>query len=107
MIVYKYPLNIIETQTILLPSNAIFLNIQTINSGNLIIPIEDNIVFLYALVDPNRESKLCEIQICGTGYNIVTDIGKYIDTFKMFNETLIFHAFISSKSVEDGFSVRT
>jgi len=105
MVIDKYPLQIIDKQTILLPSDAIILSVQTINAG--VVPLEDNNVFLYAMVDPNYEPKLCEIQIYGTGHEIGTDIGQYINTFQMFNGNLIFHTFISDKSEKDGFSVRT
>ena len=84
--IYKYLLRVADSQELLLPIGAQILTVQTQGEG----------VCLWALIDPTAEKEVRIIEIYGTGHEINYGMGTnrvYINTFKMFNDTIIFHAF--------------
>lgn len=48
---------------------------------------------LWALVDPEKEKETRTLQIYGTGRDMPDFPGKYLGSFQIAGETLIFHVF--------------
>ena len=84
--IWKYELEVTDTQNIQMPKNAQILSVE-MQSGT---PV------LYALVDTDNNPEICLIEIFGTGHEIINDLGvrrKYLGTFMMRNDRLVFHVF--------------
>lgn len=88
--IYKYELNVETFQDVLLPIGAEILTIRS----------QNEIAYLYALVDPEQiEKENILIELYGTDETIQEDIGisrKYISTFEAFKGHMILHAFINT-----------
>ena len=84
MRIYKYPMVITDKQTILMPKDAVILDIQ----------IQDQQLVLWAIVNPGNEIEIRHFNIYGTGHEIDSEVSKqYIGTYKLFNGDLVFHVF--------------
>jgi len=84
MVVYKYNLEITDTQTLHLPKNVDILSVENQN-GYLV---------LYALV--NEQEKIFEyvdISVIGTGHQISFTTYTFIGTVSFSGGTLMFHVF--------------
>ena len=83
--IFKYPLEIIDTQFIELPLGAEILTAQ----------IQGDQLCLWAMVNalPEAIKKNRRIEIIGTGYPVPTGELKYISTFQVMDGSLIFHVF--------------
>lgn len=83
--VYKYVLSAEDTQKVPLPLGA----------KPLCVKVQGDKVCMWCLVDPNQtETNRVTVQIAGTGHNRTDLIGEYLDTFMMYNGSLVFHVFI-------------
>ena len=84
-IIYKYPLEIIDKQVILLPAYARILTVQA----------QHNAPYLWALVNPNLPNEVpVTIRMFGTGHSIKDSDGlAYIGTFQILEGDLVFHIF--------------
>jgi len=84
MRIWKFPLEVTDHQTILMPPRAQLLTVQWQNS----------ICCVWALCDQTDESReRRHIAIYGTGNPIPDNPGGYIATFQMYDGALVFHAF--------------
>lgn len=83
--VFKYPIDIIDLQYIMLPKDAEIISAQ--------IQGENEALCLWALVDPNAENKKRLIKIAGTGHEIHEADLKFINTFQIFHGKGVFHVF--------------
>ena len=83
--IYKYPLEIEDTQFVELPLGAEILTAQ----------MQGNQLCLWAMVNTSPEAinKNRRIEIIGTGSPVPTGDLKYISTFQMMGGVLIFHVF--------------
>lgn len=82
--VFKYPLSIVDLQTVTLPIGAKILCIKLQNEEPC----------LWALVDPSLDEKeTVNIRCAGTGHPIDEEIEEYIDTVILMNGRLVFHFF--------------
>ena len=81
--IWKYPLEIADEQTLQIPDGAQLLTVQS----------QDGAPCLWALVDPEAETKLCVLQVFGTG-NPVQDEGVYLGTFQVLQERFVGHVFL-------------
>ena len=84
--IYKYPLFVTRTQDVRLPIGADILTIQ----------VQNELPYIWALVDPMAEKESVTIEIFRTGEQINFDMGAdrvYISTFQVIDGTLVFHAF--------------
>ena len=83
--IFKYPLEIIDTQFIELPLGAEILTVQ----------IQGDQLCLWAMVNtlPGAIKKNRRIEIIGTGYPVPVGELKYISTFQIMDGSLIFHVF--------------
>jgi hypothetical protein len=84
--IYKYELELTDHQNIQLPIGAEILTV-----GN-----QNELVCLWALIDPVAEKEFRQIEIFGTGMPILSDMGtsrEYISTFQMDGGKLVLHAF--------------
>jgi len=84
--VWKFELEITDTQSIKMPKNAQILSIKKQND----VPV------LYALVDTDNEKETRLFEIFKTGHEIMYDMGvtrEYIGTYKMQNDRFVFHVF--------------
>lgn len=83
--IYKYPLEVTDTQFIELPLGAEILTAQ----------MQGNQLCLWAMVNssPDAIKKNRCIEIIGTGYPVPTGDLKYISTFQIAGGGLIFHVF--------------
>lgn len=85
-IIYKYPLEVAGKQVVSLPFGSEILSVQ----------MQNRKLCLWALVDPNEECEDRHIEMYGTGHPLGYDFGvphKYIATFQMEFEQLVFHVF--------------
>ena len=84
MRVFKYPLAMVDTQTVRMPYGATILSAQIQGSSGL---------QMWALVDETKTAmEIRSIVIVGTG-NPVPELGAFIDTFQMQDGSLVFHVF--------------
>lgn len=83
--IYKYPLEVTDTQFVELPLGAEILTVQ----------MQGNQLCLWALVNPSPDvfKKNRRIEIVGTGNPVPAGDLKYISTFQMLGGGLIFHVF--------------
>lgn len=82
--VYKYPVEIADVQTILLPIGAQILSVQEQN-GN---------AYLWAIVNPDTDSEPRRFRLYETGHNIETEnLLKFVGTFQLLGGRLVFHLF--------------
>jgi len=82
--IWKYPLDIQDNISIMVPEGAKSLCIKT----------QNNIPCLWMIVNTSS-AKLEELKlkIYGTGHNHDFILGEYIDTFLINNDSLVFHVF--------------
>jgi len=83
MKIWKYPLKLIDLQTIDFPVNSKILTAQ----------VQNNVVCIWALCDETEPKISRNIAIYGTGTPISDNPGKYISTFQLYNGSVIFHVF--------------
>jgi hypothetical protein len=83
MRIFKYPLQVIDTQLIEMPKGAKLLAIK----------VQRDIVCLWVLCNESAELVTRRIGIYGTGHHIQDDFIKHIATFQLDNGSLVFHAF--------------
>ena len=84
--IYKYPLNAIGSQQVMIPKGAEILTIQN----------QAEIACLWALVDTDQAPELRTIEIFGTGQKVPMVAAyerKYISTFQIDGGKFVFHAF--------------
>lgn len=89
-IIYKYKLKTIDIQTINLPEGAKILTVQTQNGEPC----------LWAEVESDNPSSPRTIATHGTGHTIPKETGRYIATYKMAGDSLVFHVFEQIDSIE-------
>jgi len=80
--IYKYPLEVIDSQEVELPVTAVVLSVQ----------VQNGKPFLWALVDTTFDTEKRIIHIYGTGHPI-EKVHRYVNTFQMMNGQLVFHVF--------------
>lgn len=82
--IFKYKLDIGETQDMEFPKGAELLSAQAIG--------ED--IFVWAKVDPEQQMEKREIRVIGTGHSVYADEKlRHLGTTQMFGGTLIWHVF--------------
>lgn len=82
--VYKYPVEIADVQTILLPIGAQILSVQ-VQGGN---------PYIWACVNPSAESEPRRFRLFETGHNIESEnCLKFIGTFQLLGGRLVYHLF--------------
>jgi len=82
--IYKYPVEVADVQTILLPIGAQILSVQE----------QKGKPYIWAIVNPETDSEPRRFRLYGTGHNIETDnVLKYIGTFQLLCGRLVFHLF--------------
>ena len=75
-----------DWQGVTMPEGAEILTVQ----------IQNDVPYLWALVDPEARTEIRGIAMFGTGHPIDYDIGasgRYISTFQLRNGELVFHVF--------------
>lgn len=82
--IFKYPLEVTDSQVIDMPRGARILCVQ----------VQRGQPCIWALVDDDVEPTRREIHMRGTGHNCNgVDALRYIGTFQMHDGSLVFHAF--------------
>ncbi len=82
--IYKYGIELSDNFIINMPKDAKILSAQ----------IQDKNPFLWALIDTDKPFETKAFKLIGTGHQIKNeDKLKFIDTFQMHFEQLIFHLF--------------
>lgn len=84
--IYKYPLEVVDAQTIILPRGAVLLDVQ----------VQHNQPQLWALVDDSPGETLT-VRTVGTGHpcNDVSDLNmRYLSTYQLEEGQLVFHVFV-------------
>ncbi len=90
--IFKYPLQVTDTQVLRLPKNAKILSVQ-VQMQSEDQSLKES-VQLWALVnkaEPHLEDR--KIVMYGTGNPIPNDAGSYISTIQMYRSSLVFHFF--------------
>ncbi len=84
--IFKYPLEIIDYQTVEIKSPAILLSVVGI----------DNDIVMYAMVDDLEYGIPVDVMIVGTGHSIKDDIDdyKFLGTVNLVNKREIWHVFV-------------
>jgi len=91
----KYPLTLIDTQSLILPRGARILTVQ---------PQHETPV-MWALIDPEEPAtEKYTIVMYGTGHPIGIDPGHYISTFQSYSGRYVFHVFTASVTPEGSLS---
>lgn len=82
--IFKYPLAITDSQSLLLPIGAKFLSVQ----------FQGELLCLWALVDPEERNYQQTIRIIGTGHPITdSEYLQFIGTVQQFDGQLVWHIF--------------
>lgn len=63
------------------------------NGKVLTVQVQRNQPCLWILVDPNAKKEVRKFVTYGTGHEIKYENGKYIGTFQIDNDNLVFHVF--------------
>lgn len=85
-VIWKYILEITDSQELIMPKGACVLTVQT----------QNNTPCLWALVNPNAEKESRIFETFGTGHPIccATDMHRnYIGTYQTHGDSLVFHVF--------------
>lgn len=83
MRIWKWEIEVVDTQVVKMPTGAKILDIQPQNFS----------ICLWALCDDEAMLEPRTIAIYGTGNLIPNDPGRYISTFQILGGNLVFHAF--------------
>ncbi len=83
MIIWKWPIEVTDTQVIDVPNGARFLDVQ----------MQGEHCCVWALCDQHAPRSERHIAIYGTGNPMPDAPGEYIATFQMAGGALVFHAF--------------
>ncbi len=81
--IWKYPLEVSDVQTLVMPSSAEILAVQVQNGKPC----------LWARVDPDAPKTDRTIITHGTGHAVSEETGEYIGTYQLEEGQLVFHAF--------------
>lgn len=83
--IYKYPIKVVDIQTVKLPKGAIILTTQ----------LQEEKPCIWAYVDPNEiEAEDVTLRVYGTGQEINDSLDlTYIGTIQEFEERLVWHVF--------------
>ncbi len=87
--IHKYPIKVNNYIRLALPVGAKILTVQ----------VQNNIPFIWALVDTNQQIQLRTFRIYETGREIST-VGIYISTFQLDNGRLVCHLFETTTLLE-------
>jgi hypothetical protein len=85
--IFKFPLAIIDIQSIDMPEGAEILSVQNQNGA----------VCAWALCDPIAPLVGCEIRIVGTGNPTPDNPGKFLGTVQTYDGSLVWHIFEVAK----------
>lgn len=85
MRIWKFPIEVIDQQILMVPKDAKFLDVQ----------MQRETCCLWALCNQDAEKEERYLKIYGTGNPMPDDPGDYIATFQMHGGTLVFHVFES------------
>lgn len=81
--IWKFPLKIVDVQTISAPRGATPLCVHAQNDEPQ----------LWALVTPSNDREEIRVRTYGTGHAIVDDPGKYLGTYQVNGGAFVFHVF--------------
>lgn len=83
--IYKYPIKVVDIQTVKLPKGAIILTTQ----------LQDEKPYIWAYVDPNEiEAEDVTLRVYGTGQEINDSLDlTYIGTIQEYEGRLVWHVF--------------
>lgn len=84
--IWKFPLEVTDSQEIEMPQHSQILTVQTQDKGPC----------LWAIVNPDAPKVRRSVRIYGTGRRAPDDLDNayYIGTFQLMDGGLVFHAFI-------------
>lgn len=87
--VFKYPLAVTDTQTLLLPTGSKVLSVEE-QYGSIV---------LYVLVDPTPEAETepRRFLIHGTGHDVTNPDADFVGTVKLEGGALMFHVFVDQR----------
>jgi len=87
--IYKYSLEITDAQMIEMPEGAEVLTVQ----------LQEEIPCIWAKVSPANKMVKYKVRIIGTGHAIYDDetLGKYIGTYLIKGDRLVFHVWIKEE----------
>jgi len=81
--IHKFPISIEDAQTIQIPADAVILSVQ-VQRGH---PV------MWVKLDTEAQKVLRHFTLYKTGEHITPNVGKYINTFQMWDGDLVFHVF--------------
>lgn len=88
MRIFKYTLDVADTQQIEMPQGAKILSCQA----------QNNEPQLWVLVDDSAPIEARTFTMYGTGHPIENDPGRYVGTYQLHDGALVFHVFESAAS---------
>ena len=83
MTIWKYTLEVTDTQNIPMPKGSKILSVQA----------QENRPCIWALVNPNKELEPRRFEMYSTGHPLTFDSRDYLGTFQLDQEALVFHLF--------------
>jgi hypothetical protein len=81
--IWKFPLEITDRQVVRVPRRAVILSVQT----------QNGVPCIWALVDTEEETEERTFFVYGTGHECFSEAFRFIGTFQVRQETLVFHLF--------------
>ena len=81
--IWKWPLEVTDMQTLIMPAGAKLLDVQ----------MQGGQCCIWALCDEYAPKEARHLAIYGTGNQIPDDAGEYVATFQRFGGELVFHVF--------------
>ena len=83
-VIYKYQLQVADTQKLKLPVGFKILSLQ----------VQDGVPCIWVLLDARSDEYYdCIITTLGAGKNYTYDMGSHIGTYQLHNGALVFHVF--------------
>jgi hypothetical protein len=81
--IWKFRIGLADKQVVLMPVNSKILHVA----------VQHGKICLWAEVSDAENRELRTIAIYGTGHTLPDNTGRYIGTFLMHDDTLVFHAY--------------
>lgn len=88
--IYKYPLEVTDRQTLMLPAHPEFLTVV----------VQREQPCIWALIDTNAELLPFTINMCGTGRPCHHGRDEYLGTVLLLDGELVLHVFVAANSYQ-------
>lgn len=84
--IYKYPINL-DAPVVSLPKDSLIL----------LFAEQDNKLFLWAEVDPEKDRVMCVFKVYGTGHKLKDNPGEYVGSVVCRSQSFVWHLYFEGE----------